>query len=76
MARMVSDCRDFPGSNCTLMIAGEEAEVLRAAVEHAVSAHGYPRTPDLENEIRKSLKEEVPIPMAASAPAQELPKSH
>jgi len=76
MARKVSDCRDFPGSNCTLMIAGEEAEVLRAAADHAVSVHGYPRTPDLEANIRKMLKDEVPIPMAASAPAQELPKSH
>jgi len=77
MARKVSDCRDFQGSNCTLTIAGEEDEVLRAAADHAVSVHGYERTPDLENNIRSSLKDEVPMPMSAGAPAApELPTTH
>src|SRR5436309_8031820 len=38
-ARKVVDCRLFPSeNNCTLTIAGTEDEVLKAAVEHAVSS--------------------------------------
>ncbi|MCR8580074.1 DUF1059 domain-containing protein, partial [Streptomyces sp. Isolate_219] len=30
------DCRDYPSEmNCTLVITGEEEEVVRAASEHA-----------------------------------------
>jgi predicted small metal-binding protein len=61
MARKVADCRQFPSEKpCTLTIAGEEDEVMRAAVEHAVSYHGDKDTPELRNEIRKSLKDEAP----------------
>lgn len=70
MSRKVSDCRDYPDSNCTLVIAGEEHEVIRAAADHAVSAHGFERTATLEEEIRGSLKDEVPLgqaPIAATA---------
>ena len=46
MARMMADCRRFPSeSNCSLVIIGEEAEVARAATEHAISVHGHPDTP-------------------------------
>ena len=42
MARKVADCREMPSeSGCTLMISGEEEEVVRAASEHAVSVHGH-----------------------------------
>jgi predicted small metal-binding protein len=47
-------------SNCTLTISGEEAEVLRAATEHAVSVHGHEAGPELEAGIRQMLKDEVP----------------
>ncbi|MDB4959182.1 MAG: hypothetical protein JWO36_6751 [Myxococcales bacterium] len=61
MARKVADCRQFPSEKpCTLTIAGEEEEVLRAATEHAVSYHGDKDTPELRNEIRKTLKDEQP----------------
>ena len=41
MGRKVSDCRDMPSdAGCTLTIAGEEEEVVRAAAEHGVSVHG------------------------------------
>ena len=64
MSRKMMDCRDFPSvSNCTLTITGEEDEVLRAAVMHAVDAHGHKDTPDFRNELRKSLKAE-PQPAA------------
>ncbi len=45
MTRMMADCRRFPSeSNCSLVIIGEEEEVLRAASEHAASVHGHPDT--------------------------------
>lgn len=60
MARMVADCREFPSeSNCTLTISGEEEEVLRAAALHAVDAHGHEDTPELREQIRAMLREEV-----------------
>ncbi|MFC1414270.1 DUF1059 domain-containing protein [Streptacidiphilus sp. N1-12] len=60
--RKVADCRDHPSvSGCTLTIAGEEDEVIRAAAEHAVSVHEHADSPELREMIRTSLKnEEVP----------------
>jgi predicted small metal-binding protein len=59
--RKVADCRDYPSEmNCSLTIAGEEQEVVRAAAEHAVSVHGHDDSPELREEIRKGLKDEVP----------------
>ncbi|MER6844217.1 DUF1059 domain-containing protein [Streptomyces platensis] len=55
------DCRDHPSEmNCTLVITGEEEEVIRAATEHAVSVHGHSDTPELREQIRASLKNEIP----------------
>ncbi|MEU8685804.1 DUF1059 domain-containing protein [Streptomyces sp. NPDC048611] len=55
------DCRDHPSEmHCTLVITGEEEEVVRAAVEHAVSVHGHTDTPELREQIRTSLKNEIP----------------
>ncbi|MFJ9850960.1 DUF1059 domain-containing protein [Streptomyces sp. NPDC101150] len=60
MRKMV-DCRDHPSEmNCTLVIAGEEEEVVRAASEHAVSVHGHTDSPELREQIRSSLRDEVP----------------
>ena len=57
--RKYVDCRDFPSEkNCTLKISGREDEVLEAAVQHAVSAHGHENIPELREQIRSSLKEE------------------
>ncbi|MFC5180813.1 DUF1059 domain-containing protein [Actinomadura harenae] len=59
--RKVADCRQFPSDiNCTLTISGEEDEVLRAATEHAVSAHGHTDSPELREQLRGMLKDEVP----------------
>lgn len=59
MGRKVADCRRFPSEkNCTLTIAGSEEEVLAAAAQHAVSAHGHQDTPELRNEIRAILQDE------------------
>ncbi len=57
--RKVIDCREFPSeSNCSLTIAGTEAEVLKAAAEHAVSSHGHAAGPELLNALRSSLHDE------------------
>ncbi len=53
------DCRDYPSEkNCSLKISGTEEEVLNAAVQHAVSAHGHEETPELREQIKSMLKEE------------------
>lgn len=60
--RKVLDCRDQPSdSNCTLMISGEEDEVVRAGAEHAASVHGHQDTPELRDALRSGLKNEMPV---------------
>jgi predicted small metal-binding protein len=60
MTRKVADCREYPSvNNCTLTITGEEDEVVRAAVEHAVSVHQHEDTPELRSQLRSLLKDEV-----------------
>jgi predicted small metal-binding protein len=59
MTRKVADCREMPSeSGCTLTIAGEEEEVVRAAAEHAVSVHGHQDGADLRASVRGMLKDE------------------
>jgi len=43
---------------CTLSIAGEEEEVVRAATMHAVDKHGHSDSPELRQQIRSALKNE------------------
>jgi len=53
------DCRDYPSEkNCSLKIAGTEEEVVDAAVQHAVSAHGHQETRELRERIKSMLKDE------------------
>jgi predicted small metal-binding protein len=59
MARKVIDCRDMPSEvGCTLTIAGEEDEVVRAAAMHAADVHGHENTADLHAQLRTMLKDE------------------
>ena len=52
------DCRDYRSQkNCSLKISGTEEEVLDAAVQHAVLAHGHENTPDLRDQIKSMLKD-------------------
>jgi cytochrome P450 len=61
MTRKVADCRDFPSeTGCTLTITGTEMEVIQAASEHAVSTHGHTDGPELRQQIRAMLKDEIP----------------
>lgn len=63
MSRKVADCRDLPNEvGCTLTISGEEDEVVRAASEHAIAVHGHEDTPELREQIRSMLKDEVLTP--------------
>ena len=53
------DCRDYPSEkNCSLKISGTEEEVLDAATQHAVSAHGHKNSPELRDQIKSMLKDE------------------
>ncbi len=54
------DCRNYPSDkNCSLKISGTEQEVLDAAVQHAVSAHGHENSPELRDQIKSMLKDEA-----------------
>ena len=53
------DCRDYPSDKgCTLRISGTEQEVLDAAVQHAVSAHGHTDPTELRAQLKSMLKDE------------------
>ncbi|MFE3378066.1 DUF1059 domain-containing protein [Streptomyces anulatus] len=59
MTRKIADCRKYPSEmNCTLTIAGEEDEVVRAASEHAASVHGHENNPELREQIKGMLEDE------------------
>ena len=56
--RKVIDCRLHPSDrNCTLSIEGTEEEVLEAATQHAVTAHGHTNSPELREQIRTIMKD-------------------
>lgn len=60
IARKYVDCSRFPSeTNCTLYISGTQDEVLKAAVEHAVSSHGHQDTPELREQIVASMADET-----------------
>ena len=53
------DCRNYPSDkNCSLKLSGTENEVLDAAVQHAVSAHGHQNSPELRGQLKSMLKDE------------------
>ncbi len=63
--RYYVDCRETPSvSGCDLAMAGSEKHLMDAAVTHAVTAHGHEDTPELREQIRSALKEEVPGALA------------
>jgi predicted small metal-binding protein len=65
MGRKYIDCREMPSeSNCDIAMSGSEAHIVDAAVTHAVTAHGHEDTPELREQIRGALKDEVPASLA------------
>jgi predicted small metal-binding protein len=60
MPRKYIDCREMPSeSNCDLTMAGSEEHLVEAATIHAVTAHKHEDTPQLREEIRGAMKDEV-----------------
>ena len=56
--RKVVDCRLYPSEiGCTLRIEGTEEEVLDAATQHAVTAHGHTNSPELREQLRTLIKD-------------------
>ena len=57
MTRFMADCRRWPSeTNCSLVIIGEEDEVVRAAAEHAASVHGHEDTPEMRKQLHDFLE--------------------
>lgn len=57
--RVVLDCRSQADSNCSLTIAGTEAEVLDVAEYHVSKKHGMKAEPGLREQLKGYLKEEA-----------------
>ena len=59
MERMIADCRRFESdNNCSLTIIGEEDEVVSAAAQHAVTAHGHEDSPEFRTQLVALLEPE------------------
>lgn len=59
MARKKLDCRRFPSeTGCSLVMIGEEDELLRAATQHAIQVHGDRDTPELRKKLRSCFEAE------------------
>jgi hypothetical protein len=71
MSRFMADCRRWPSeTSCSLVIIGEEDEVVRATAELAASVHGHDDTPELRQQLREFLE---PAEVSTPKPrAQEL----
>jgi len=63
MGRKFIDCRQFPSEmNCTIAISADsEAELIEAAVQHAVAVHEHQDTPELRDQIRGLIKDGTPL---------------
>ncbi len=57
MGRLMADCRRFPSeTSCSLVIIGDEDEVLQAAAQHAAAVHGHDDTPEAREQLRGMLE--------------------
>jgi Protein of unknown function (DUF1059) len=58
--RKVIDCRRFPAEKpCSIAISGTEDDVLELAVLHATTVHGHADSPELRQQIRSMLEDDV-----------------
>jgi predicted small metal-binding protein len=62
MTRKYIDCREYPSEmNCTVALSADsEAELLNAAVQHAVAVHQHQDTPELRTQLQKLFKDGTP----------------
>lgn len=58
MTRRYIDCRNFPSEmNCSVAISADsEKELMEAAVQHAVAVHGHKDSPELREQVKKSMQ--------------------
>jgi Protein of unknown function (DUF1059) len=67
MGRKIIDCRDYDfertdgGGQCTIVLAGEEAQLFAEAIAHARFAHGMEDTAELHELIRGAMRDEAAI---------------
>jgi hypothetical protein len=58
--RKVIDCRRFPAEKpCSIAISGTEEDVVELAVLHATTVHGHADSPELRQQIRSMLGDDV-----------------
>lgn len=62
MGRKYIDCRAYPSEmNCTIALSADtEAELLDAAVQHAVAVHSHEDTPELRQMLKSAIKDGSP----------------
>ena len=70
MTRMYIDCRECPSEmNCSIALSADSsAELLEAAVQHAMAVHGHQDSPELRKELSAMFKSGTP-PIEAPAAA-------
>ncbi|HTP20985.1 MAG TPA: DUF1059 domain-containing protein [Solirubrobacteraceae bacterium] len=51
MSRTVFDCARVPGDTCSVQMIGERDDVLAAAKQHLVSAHGHEDNSNLQQNV-------------------------
>lgn len=63
MTRKYVDCREFPSEvNCTVAISADsDAELIEAAVQHAVAVHHHQDSQELREQVRQSMREGMPV---------------
>jgi predicted small metal-binding protein len=62
MGRKYIDCREFPSdTKCSITISADgEAELLDAAVQHAIAVHDHEDTPELREQLKGAIREGRP----------------
>jgi predicted small metal-binding protein len=62
MTRQYIDCREYPSEmNCSVAVSADsEAELVNAAVQHAVAVHHHEDTPQLREQLKTLIKQGTP----------------
>ncbi len=59
--RKYIDCRDYPEGKCSVAISADtDKELIEAAAQHSVSAHGMEDTPEFRKELKSWIKKGSP----------------
>ncbi len=68
MGRRFIDCRQIESDmNCSVAISADtDAELLEAAVQHAVAVHGHKDSTELRTQIKSAFKDGTPPVQAPS----------